>query len=446
MPLLEPVRITERTVLRVLVAGFALVVVLLGAAGVVAMRGTRSIEGHTAQVVREQLVIAKLLNEVQAGQNTLAAVLHRIAHQSGGAGRETLLKELETADASLARVAATAESTPEAPRWRQFNQAVRRFSAGVRDSLHRPGPLPPSAMAELLALHDEVVRMEQGLLESSEKRVAETGIRIEDESRELSRSSQWLLGACLALALICAALTVNFARSSIRRIEWQGLELSRVSWHMLQSQESTARRFSHEVHDELGQSLAAVKANLTSATARDWNVRRSDCVSLVDEAIANVRELSQLLRPVILDDFGLDAGLRWLTERFAQRTGIAADYASDFLDRLPDEVETHLFRIAQEALTNVARHSGATRVAVALQSSHGRVCLAIDDNGHGMPEADKRSTSLGMTGMRARAGQAGGAFRLLPSAAGGVRIEVEVPLSKREENHAEQEDTYSVGG
>jgi signal transduction histidine kinase len=143
------------------------------------------------------------------------------------------------------------------------------------------------------------------------------------------------------LALLTAILTIVFARTSIRKIESQASELSRVSWHMLQSQELMARRFSHELHDKLGQSLAAVKANLSA-----WPSRRADCLESVDSAIANVRELSQLLHPVILDDFGLDAGLRWLTDGFAQRTDIRTDYVSTFQGRLDDETETHLFRIA----------------------------------------------------------------------------------------------------
>jgi signal transduction histidine kinase len=148
------------------------------------------------------------------------------------------------------------------------------------------------------------------------------------------------------LALLTAILTIVFARTSIRKIESQASELSRVSWHMLQSQELMARRFSHELHDKLGQSLAAVKANLSAGHSSDWPSRRADCLESVDSAIANVRELSQLLHPVILDDFGLDAGLRWLTDGFAQRTDIRTDYVSTFQGRLDDETETHLFRIA----------------------------------------------------------------------------------------------------
>lgn len=100
---------------------------------------------------------------------------------------------------------------------------------------------------------------------------------------------------------------------------------------------------------------------------------------MLDEVLENVRELSQLLRPVILDDFGLDAGLRWLAARFTQRTAIEVTYRSEHAERLSDELETHLFRIGQEALTNIARHS-------------------ITEG----PRMAGASSSIGMVGMRAR--------------------------------------------
>ena len=93
-----------------------------------------------------------------------------------------------------------------------------------------------------------------------------------------------------------------------------------------------------------------------------------------------------------------------LTDRFGERTGIRTDYASSFHDRLPDEVETRLFRITQEALTNVARHSGASEVLVELHRVEDRVALSIEDNGHGIQRnTNPKGPSLGMTGMRARA-------------------------------------------
>src|SRR6202035_3682959 len=127
------------------------------------------------------------------------------------------------------------------------------------------------------------------------------------------------LGSSLVLALLCAVFTVRMTAELFRKMEWQAGELSRVSWHMLENQETTARRFSHELHDELGQSLTAIKANLLQLESNNHPdpARLEDCKHLVDEAVQNVREMSQLLRPTILDDFGLDAGIRWQTERFA---------------------------------------------------------------------------------------------------------------------------------
>ena len=196
---------------------------------------------------------------------------------------------------------------------------------------------------------------------------------------------------------------------------------------MPQDQEVVARRFSHEMHDELGQSLAGLKSMVKRMDGAEFVENRSECVEILDGVLANVRELSQLLRPVILDDFGLDVGLRWLTERFAERTQISADYSSHLPRRLADDQETQLFRIAQEALTNTARHSGATETRVRLDTSGDRVLLRIDDNGRGMPPEASTKPSLGVVGMRARARHVGGVFVMKNQKAGGLRVEVEAP-------------------
>ena len=117
----------------------------------------------------------------------------------------------------------------------------------------------------------------------------------------------------------------------------------------------------------------------------------------MDEAIGNVRQMSQLLRPTILDDFGLEAGLRWLAEGFHARTGSRWSSSRAYSGRLPDETETHLFRIAQEALTNVARHSGATRSGDhRWQRSTAMCCLPSTTTAAACPPGDAaRPAALG---------------------------------------------------
>lgn len=447
----DQARITERLVLRALIAGFALVLALLGAAGLVALRGTRAIEHDATEVGREQLAMARLLNDVQAGQNSLAAILHQLAPGQDAPNRERVLLELDAADRALEGLAQSAGGTPESPLWQELERAVQEFSRGVRRAAEHHGTRLTADLAPLFDLHDRVVAVEQRLLAASEARVEQAERRMAAESRELAERSRLLLGACFVLALLCAGLTIAFAWTSLKKIERQASELSRVSWQMLQSQESMARRFSHELHDELGQSLAAVKANLNApAAAGDWSTRRTDCLQLVDGAIANVREMSQLLHPVILDDFGIDAGLRWLTDGFAQRTGLDTEYESAFRERLPASTETHLFRIAQEALTNIARHSGASSVRVSLQANAEWVWMKIEDNGRGLRAVDASTVggpSLGIIGMRARAHEIGGVLSFgRPEQGEGLRIEVAVPRPTGAEEHdSEQQETHFAG-
>jgi len=219
-------------------------------------------------------------------------------------------------------------------------------------------------------------------------------------------------------------------------LEAQTAELGRVSWHMLEAQEATARRFSHELHDELGQSLTAVKTNLTAMQGADADAARlGDCLHLVDEAIGNVRQMSQLLRPTILDDFGLEAGLRWLADGFQARTGMAVEVDSTYSGRLPDETETHLFRIAQEALTNIARHASAKHVKINLESRPGAISLRIADDGRGLGALPPVGFGMGMIGMRARARSAGGDVTVQSKPGQGVLIEVRVPLKNEKDPH-----------
>jgi signal transduction histidine kinase len=252
---------------------------------------------------------------------------------------------------------------------------------------------------------------------------------------------------CFLLAAGTAALTIGIIRRAFTKLEWQSAELSRVSWHLLDSHEKIARRFSHEIHDELGQALTSLRRMLTRAPNESFDEVRTDCVAIVDEVLEDVRKLSQMLRPVILDDFGLDSSLLWLCERFTQRTQIPVGYQSTFHQRLDEAEETHLFRIAQEALTNVARHAEASNVSVALRATDQTLQLEITDNGRGLQPSTGPSTSLGMVGMRARARQLGGELTVESPREGGLRIRVEVPVklrSRQGETH-EQENPSFVG-
>ncbi len=423
-------RITESNVLRVLALGFLLVMTLLGAAGLIAVRQSQRIRESVAQLARDQLLIARLVHDVQMEENAMTEVLHQLAQfQPQQADHVVLLRDLDKSDKQLARLSSEAQEAAGQELWLDLEASVKAFTREAHRVLETNASVPRGNLESLFKHHDHVVDLVNKLIQASSDRLAAAERQIEQQSQDLGDDAALLLGSSFILAAICALLTVGFTRKSIHRIQWQSEELGRVSWHMLQTQEETARRFSHELHDELGQSLAAVRSNLTKGATRDFDSLRADCLHLVDESITNVRELSQLLRPVILDDFGLDAGLRWLTEKFGQRARVRVEYQSNMTQRLHSDTETHLFRITQEALTNIARHSQATEVQITLEAEAATVRLIVQDNGCGLPpDRLESSSSLGLIGMRARARECGGTLDLQMVEPTGLRIIVEVPL------------------
>lgn len=427
--------VTQRAIARVILGGFALVILLLLVAGLLAVRNISSIRSTNTELMDEQLRTQELLDAVLREQRAINAIYANFAKHPDELGRDQLLAQLAASDRQIESIAADTVGEPAQLLWQDIYRAVTHFSYEARALLASPDQ-QTRPLRQLMLAHQNVLLLVDKLVEYQGRRTGFLKQQLEEISWRFLKQSAFLLGASLLLALLCAVYTVRYTVALIHQLEWQAGELSRVSWNLLEKQETTARRFSHELHDELGQSLTAVKANLValSAHANGGRPQLEDCLRLVDEAIVNVRELSQLLRPTILDDFGLQASLRWLCDRFKQRTAIDVVFQSNLDERLADETETHLFRIVQEALTNVARHAAATRVEVSLHHTGDQVNLRVADNGKGLTtEVMGGSRGLGMVGMRARARSIGGELKVQSPGTGGVEILASFPFVERQE-------------
>jgi signal transduction histidine kinase len=213
-------------------------------------------------------------------------------------------------------------------------------------------------------------------------------------------------------------------------------ELAAFSARLMAAQEEERRRLARELHDELGQSLTAVNAYLwliekempePQAALRG---RAGEARRLVSKTLAEMRELSHLLRPSTLDDLGLVPSLDSHLKAFADQHQIATSFDADGLpERLPVEVETALYRIVQEALTNVAKHSGARRVRVTLAREGDALHLEIADDGHGLHiKLGGVRPGIGLVGIRERVHALGGTLTV--SSESGVRVSVRVPLPR----------------
>jgi PAS domain S-box-containing protein len=200
--------------------------------------------------------------------------------------------------------------------------------------------------------------------------------------------------------------------------------------------EEERSRIAREVHDELGQALTGLKIDL-STLARDVRNRLPDAEQRVDamtrlvgETIDFVRELSAQLRPPVLDDVGLAAAIEWQAQEFQSRTGVVCRLVSSLPDEeLPTDVSTALFRILQEALTNVARHAGATFVHIRLDKADSVIILTVTDNGRGItPEEIENVRSLGLVGMRERSLLLGGNVTITGQPGNGTTVTARIPV------------------
>jgi signal transduction histidine kinase len=220
-------------------------------------------------------------------------------------------------------------------------------------------------------------------------------------------------------AAIAVDLSRRVARDALRRVV-SGQELER-------------RRLARELHDETGQALTSILLGLRAVeetdSAEQMHEAASELRELVVATLQDVRRLAVQLRPKALDDFGLAAALERLAQTFAESTGIHVDLEAQLgKERLPPEVETTLYRIVQEALTNVVKHADASRVSILLVRRDASATAVIEDDGRGFASQTAREDGLGLLGMRERVELHDGRLTVESQPGSGTTLVVEVPL------------------
>lgn len=224
------------------------------------------------------------------------------------------------------------------------------------------------------------------------------------------------VGLLIMVAVGTMALVLGDERAAL---EQRTNQLEQLSALLLRAQEEERRRIARDLHDDAGQLLTALKIQLDLEGRAEPSAR-------VAEVLNRIRNMSELLRPRALDDLGLAVALRAHAEDFSRRTRIDVALELDETTGWPPEVALTLYRVAQEALTNVARHSGARHASVrlAFQKHEGR--LVVEDDGRGM--LNGLEPNLGLLGMRERVGAVGGTLKLESATTGGLRVEARVPI------------------
>ena len=223
-----------------------------------------------------------------------------------------------------------------------------------------------------------------------------------------------------ARAAVAVDLSERVSRDAVRRV--------------LEAQELERARLARELHDETGQALTSILLGLKpleqSASDEETRASIAGVRELVVSTLQDVRRLAVELRPSALDDFGLGTAVERLVETFRERSGLQVDLEEQLAtERVPGDVETTVYRIVQEALTNVAKHADATRVSILLVQRGASLVAVIEDDGRGFEPGAVTDTSLGLAGMRERVALVGGRLRIESSANGKTAIVAEIPLS-----------------
>lgn len=237
--------------------------------------------------------------------------------------------------------------------------------------------------------------------------------------------------------MLGAMMDITDRKLTEQRLRDSREQLRALTAHLERVREEERTRIAREIHDELGQALTGLKMDLSWFAARVQNQpalqeKSAGMLKLIDSTVHAVRRLSTELRPAILDSLGLIPAIEWLAQEFEKRTGVECEFvcADDDLN-LGQERTTALFRICQEALTNITRYAEATAVHIVLEMDGREVLLQITDNGRGITEGEKRATnSFGLLGMHERARLLGGTFEVRGEPGKGTTLTVRIPAGQ----------------
>ena len=444
----------------VLIAGFAVIFGLWVLSGYELVRRLQTVEQRTTAEHEAKLRGERLLSTIRTNVLLGSIYLRDAIIDNRSMNVDYYRQQLDQirgeVDRLLPAYVINVTSPEERQHWVQLEKELNDYWISRALAFSPDAPLNTSEAAALL--RRRVVPSRNAILQILD-RLSELQVlsqrRHEAEVSALYselRNRLLVIGAlAILVGLAVAVLATRQVGHLERQIEEQRngeqqtrRDLERLSARLVTVQEEERRSLSRELHDEVGQALTAIKMDVTvarrgidalqtpesGARIASW---LDDARSIAENTLQSVRDLSQLLHPSMLDDFGLPEALRSYLRTFSKRTGILAQFIQNGREqRLPQAMEVCVYRIVQEALTNVVRHSGARNVLVALSQSEAGLEMTIDDDGQGIDQQiarlDASSTrGLGVIGMRERVQALGGTFALEPRRTGGTRVTVRLP-------------------
>jgi len=326
--------------------------------------------------------------------------------------------------------------------WNTISGLVSQAAEDQKRGSHRYYVLLPQQREDILRLSESIAALNQQVF------LQRRGERAQLH-RDIERRIFWSTGLVVALSIAIAFFITSYAGRLENRIRQQSLqdlqyqrELQDLSLRLSHAHEEERKTIGRELHDEIGQALTAIKMNVALAQRSLLNPERAQALleearGIADQTVTAVRDLSQLLHPTLLEDLGLFQALNSHLRDYSRRTGIRAELVQENLEEhLPSELAICIYRIVQEALTNIAKHAQASSCRVLLRGLPRSVQVVIEDNGKGFRADpwpfDDRTTGVGLRGMKERVHALEGTFRVETSPGEGTHLRIELPLRERD--------------
>jgi signal transduction histidine kinase len=429
-----------------LISGLLVTLALILAFCLYTVREVGALRDEQTHISERNRLDSLQLLRIQNNLSTIATAMRDMADRTEpypmASWRQTFDRVKADLDQAIRAEQALAPAERPAAQQERLLTATRRFWSLVDRAFGQAEAGAEDAAAATLrtvatAQHQELVSMVSQFLVLNN--------RVQEEAAQTNRAIYGrvqreiliLMGALLLLVGITGVYGITANRRAFDDVRRLSAELRSLSWKMMRMQEDLQESFSRELHDEFGQLLTATGMLLGRVKRRlpadsPLLVDLEEVRGIVQQTLERIRTESRMLHPVILDDFGLENALKWYVEQFGRQHGVAAHYVKEGpIGVVSPEAAIHIYRIVQEALTNVSRHSGSGEAWVRLRQAEDRIELEIEDRGRGLPpEAERREgwQGIGLVSMRERAELMGGEFALMPATAGGTIVRVAVPL------------------
>jgi len=432
-----------------LFAGFGGLLVLMLAAGVDALLVLHQVRASDAQVRDVYFRRSRALDEIRGGIYRSAIVMRDYLLASdellARAQVENWTLIRQNTDQALAECATVIDPAEAAP-FRTLQGDVQvywkllDFISQIADNEKRENGASYFS-GELVRRRTDMLDLVDRIDQISTRELSSDDAKLNATFDALRARLAWMLGLTVGGGLLLAAFTIRRTlalESELNKRYQEGQraqqELKELSARLVSAQEEERRAISRELHDEVGQSLSALLMEAGNAAASvpqdSAEVRRHvESIKKLAEASVNViRNMTLLLRPSMLDDFGLVPALEWQAREVSKRTGLRVHVAAEeTASELPDALRTCIYRVVQEALHNCARHAHARTVKVVVRQEPSKIVLSVEDDGHGFDAT--RTRGLGLVGMEERVSHLGGAFEIQSSPGAGTRVAVVLPIA-----------------